>query len=69
VSPETREYKFVLGGIFTLITGVIFGYLNNARGGMAFWHVCVLAASVVAWYLIYDQASLLKHPQSQVQTE
>ena len=56
VRPAARAYPFLVLGISIIALGGVFGYMNNAKGGTPFWHVCVLAASILNWVLVYGTA-------------
>jgi channel protein (hemolysin III family) len=56
VQPSARAYPTLIGCFLALVLGVTLGYMNNHKGGMAFWHACVLAASVAYWTLVYGAA-------------
>lgn len=56
VEPTSRAYPTILGGTLALLLGAVFGYLNNHVGGTAFWHTCILAASVAYWVLVFRAA-------------
>lgn len=53
---DSYAYPFIITCVATLTFGVFFGYMNNMRGGMVVWHVCVLAASTVFWVLVIHEA-------------
>jgi len=56
VRPHARAYPFIVATTLTVFLGVVAGYMNNYRGGNAFWHACILAAHAVYWSLVYSSA-------------
>lgn len=56
VRPGCPGYPTVVAVVGTIAVGVRFGYMSWRRGATAFWHVCVLAASVAYWTLVYRAA-------------
>jgi channel protein (hemolysin III family) len=56
VDYTCQGFPTLVACILTLFFGVVFGYMNNGGGGMALWHVCVLASSAAFWTLVYSAA-------------
>jgi hemolysin III len=54
--PHMRAYPPVAGCVATIFFGVIFGYMNNNKGGTVIWHLSVLAASITFWTAVYGAA-------------